>query len=74
MTSEIIPSEPEKQKITTDHHGGSSDTVYALGVIGAWVYYFKRAATFREGVQGFLKGIVWPAILVYELLVFLNEK
>lgn len=31
-------------------------------------------STFREGLLGFMKGIVWPAFLVYELLEFLNKE
>lgn len=51
---------------------GASQAVYGLGMIGAWVYYFTHAATFWVGVLGFLKGIVWPAMLVYEFMKFLN--
>ena len=36
-------------------------------MIGAWVYFIGHATTFGLGVLGFLKGIVWPALLVYEL-------
>jgi hypothetical protein len=56
------------------HQSGASDTVYGLGLIGAWIYYFRRAKTFGDGVLGFLKGIVWPAMLVYELLKLFNEE
>lgn len=52
--------------------GGASEAVYGLGLIGAWVYYIGHATTFWVGVLGFLKGIVWPAMLVYEMLKFLN--
>jgi hypothetical protein len=54
-------------------HGGGSDSVYGLGMIGAWVYYIGRATSPRLRVLGFLKGLVWPAMLVYEILKFLNE-
>jgi hypothetical protein len=53
--------------------GGGSDSVYGLGMIGAWVYYIGRATTPRLRVIGFLKGLVWPAMLVYEILKFLND-
>ena len=55
------------------HHGGGSDSVYGLGMIGAWVFYIGRATTPRERVLGFLKGMVWPAMFVYEMLKFLDE-
>jgi hypothetical protein len=42
--------------------------VYGLGLIGAAIYFISHAAGFWMGVLGFLKAIVWPAFLVYELL------
>jgi phage gp29-like protein len=56
------------------YQGGSSEAVYGLGLIGAWVYYISRATTVQEGVVGFLKGLVWPAFLVYELFEFLHKE
>jgi hypothetical protein len=53
-------------------HGGSS-AVYGLGFVGAAVYYVGHAATFWLGVLGFLKAIVWPATLVYQVLEILNK-
>ncbi|MBX4187053.1 MAG: hypothetical protein KW802_02210 [Candidatus Doudnabacteria bacterium] len=54
--------------------GGVGGGVYGLGFIGAAVYYIGHAATFGLGVLGFLKALVWPAFLVYELLKFLGVK
>lgn len=48
----------------------SSSAVYGLGFIGAAIYYISQAATFWEGVLGFLKALVWPAFLVYETLKY----
>ena len=73
MTTELKPEKPQDKKIEVHARGGGSDTVYALGIIGAWVYYISRAATPREKVIGFLKGLVWPAYLVYALFEFLNK-
>jgi hypothetical protein len=53
---------------------GGSDAVYGFGLIGAWVYYISKAETPEEKVKGFLKGLVWPAFLVYELLEFLHKQ
>ncbi len=47
---------------------GSEDAVYGLGFIGAAIYYISTATTFWMGVLGFLKAMVWPVFLVYELL------
>ncbi len=46
--------------------------VYVLGFAGAVIYYISNATTFWIGVIGFLKALVWPGFLVYELLKFLG--
>lgn len=48
--------------------GHTSEAVYGLGLIGAWIYFIGTAGTFWLGVLGFLKGLVWPAFLVYAAL------
>ena len=73
MTTESTPTKHEHQT-TMIRQGSGSDAVYGIGLIGAWVYYFKHAATTQERVQAFFKGLVWPAFLVYELFVFLEKK
>jgi len=50
----------------------SGGAVYGLGFIGALVYFISTAGGFWMGVLGFLKAIVWPAILVFELMSYLN--
>lgn len=47
------------------------NAVYGLGFIGAAIFYISTATTFWIGVLGFLKAMVWPAFLVYELLKYL---
>lgn len=49
-----------------------SNAVYGLGFIGALIYFIQHAASFWIGVVGFLKALVWPAVLVYKLLEFLK--
>lgn len=46
--------------------------VYGLGLIGAAIYFIGNATGFWMGVLGFLKAIIWPAILVYEVLKVLE--
>ena len=46
--------------------------IYALGLIGAAIYYISHAVSFWLGVVGFLKALVWPAFLVYEALKSLS--
>lgn len=62
-------SEFEKEKKNRNcNKTHSSDAVYGLGLIGAAVYYISIATSFWGGVLGFLKALVWPAFLVYEVL------
>ncbi|MCK5059670.1 MAG: hypothetical protein KAR00_00805 [Candidatus Pacebacteria bacterium] len=49
-----------------------SEAVYGLGLVGAAIYFIQHATTFWIGILGILKAIVWPAVLVYELLKFLG--
>jgi len=51
---------------------GGGGAIYGLGLIGAAVYFIGNADAFWTGVLGFLKALVWPAILVYELLGYLG--
>lgn len=46
----------------------TSGIVYGLGFVGAAIYYISHATGFWVGVLGFLKALIWPVILVYELL------
>ena len=55
-------------------HGGSgiAGGVFFVAFIGAAVYFIQQATSFGMGVLGFLKAIVWPYFLIYNLLDFLN--
>ncbi len=52
--------------------GAVGGGVYGLAFIGAAIYFIQHADTFWMGVLGFLKALVWPALLVYKLLEFLK--
>ena len=52
---------------------GTAGAIYGLGFIGAAVYYIGHADNFWVGVLGFLKALVWPAMVVYHLLEFLYQ-
>jgi hypothetical protein len=47
-------------------------SIYGLAFLGAAVYFIQHSASFLEGVLGFLKALVWPAMLMYKLLEFLK--
>lgn len=50
----------------------SGNVVYVLGFIGAAIYFISSATSFGAGVIGFLKALVWPAFLIYEVFKHLN--
>jgi len=51
--------------------GACGGGIYGLAFIGALIFYIQRADSFWMGALGVLKALVWPAILVYELLELL---
>mgnify|MGYP003507820662 CR=1 FL=1 len=63
-------AEPRGRKANYNH--AASAPIYGFGVIGALVYFLQHADTFWVGVLGFFKAIFWPAMLVYELLKYLE--
>jgi hypothetical protein len=74
MSTEPTLTQHGHQKPQQIRYAGGSDAVYGIGLIGAWVYYLGRATTPEERIKGFLKGLVWPAFLVYRLFVFLEKN
>jgi len=72
MTAEANSPDERVSRRERKYRGGGSDAVYGFGLIGAWIYYLSHASTFWIGALGLLKGIVWPALLVYELLKYLK--
>jgi hypothetical protein len=62
-------------KTKTHGRGGSGGLfggAYGLAFIGAAVYFISNADTFWMGVLGFLKAIVWPALLIYKVFTMLH--
>ena len=72
MTTDTNSTRTEHQQQKVVYKNAASAPVYGFGLIGAWVYYLSHATTFWMGALGILKGIVWPAMLVYELLKYLE--
>jgi len=62
----------KKIKKDISNQCGAAGAIYGLGFIGAAVYYISTAPSVWAGFLGFLKAIVWPAFLVYELLAFMG--
>jgi len=58
------------------HHGGDHRAAGAyggglwfVGFVGALVYYMQHAANAGLVILGILKALVWPAMLVYYVLL-----
>jgi hypothetical protein len=45
----------------------SGGAIYALGIFGAWVWFFQQADTFLEYVLAVFQGLFWPAFMVYDV-------
>ncbi len=50
-------------------HGGF---FYFMGFLGALVYYVTTATSLWGAFIGFLKAIIWPTFLVFELLTYVG--
>ena len=74
MSDEVTPTEEKEKKVQVQIRNNSTGTIYGLGLIGAWMYYFSRATTNDEKLKAFLKGFVWPVVLVKEALAFFNKE
>ena len=55
-------------------HSGSGifGGFYFMGFIASAVYFIQNSNGAGEGFIGFLKAIVWPGFLVYELMKFIG--
>jgi hypothetical protein len=68
----ISINKPHKNKTKNQTYASGGGAIYGVGFIGALIYYIQTATSFWMGILGFLKALVWPAFLVYELLKFLS--
>ena len=51
---------------------GTGGCAYFLGFLGTLIYYVSTAPSTWDAVLGFFKAIVWPAFLVYGMLLFIG--
>jgi hypothetical protein len=72
MTSDRESSRHARRDNSGAPANGVTSGAYGLGFIGAAVYYIQGATSFLDGFIGFLKALVWPAFVVYELMKFLK--
>ena len=59
-----------KVKVINDH--GPLGFVMFVAFIGAFIYFLRDTNDFGDVVMAFLEAIVWPAILVYHVLLSLG--
>lgn len=64
------PSEIREYRKTRRTQAGPSSAVYSMGLFGAAFYFFPHAVGLSGFVLAFLKTLIWPALLVYQLLSF----
>jgi hypothetical protein len=57
----------EQKRPARGPQGGASP-VYALGMVGALVYYWRRADDPADRARAVGKALVWPAFVVHGLL------
>jgi hypothetical protein len=48
--------------------------IYALGIFGAWVYFFQHAHDFWAFILAFFQGIFWPAWMVYDIFRIVTPR
>ena len=73
MTTDETSSPDSYQKRKGYNRSGNlSGGVYGMAFIGALIYYIQHATTLWMGILGFLKAVVWPAILIYRVMEFLK--
>lgn len=47
--------------------GAGGSAIYAIGILGALVFFWQQAGTFWEYAFAIVQGLLWPAFLVYEV-------
>jgi hypothetical protein len=62
----------KEEKRMRNSGSGIAGAAYFMAFIGAAIYYIQQATSFGIGVIGFLKALVWPAFLIYNLLQFIK--
>lgn len=72
MNAEMTSDKQENPRTKVIYNRSASEAVYGFGLLGAWYYYLSTATSFGMGLLGLVKGVIWPAMLVYEALKFLG--
>jgi hypothetical protein len=72
MTAEPAPVTHDQQRRRGVRDHGFFGGIYGMGFIGAAIYSIGHATTFWVGVLGFLEALIWPTVLMYNVLELLQ--
>jgi hypothetical protein len=56
-----------------NHGAAGGGAIYALGIFGAWVFFWQQADSFWAYVLVLFQGLFWPAWMVYEVFTALKR-
>lgn len=71
MTTDTPSSTPQRPVVKHVYRNGG-DAIYAVGILGAAVYFIQHSTTFWMGALGLIKAVFWPALFVYRVLEMLK--
>ena len=59
----------------SNRHAGAAGggAIYALGIFGAWVYFWQQANSFWTYALVLFQGLFWPAWMVYRVFAALSR-
>lgn len=46
---------------------------YFFGFLGSAIYFISTAGDFWAGLVGFLKALIWPAFITFEVFSYLGS-
>ncbi len=66
-------NKPEKKAASRPQMGNAASPVYALGMLGALVHYWRKADAGPDHARAVGKALIWPAFVVHDLLEHLED-
>jgi hypothetical protein len=53
--------------MSTNTKTAGGGAIYALGIFGAWAWFWQQADTFWGYAFAIVQGLFWPAWMVYDV-------
>jgi len=63
----------EASGMTNNPGAAGGGAIYALGIFGAWVYFWIQADTLWQHLFAIIQGLLWPAWMVYDIFSALHH-